>query len=133
MKQTKKRSRAEAQHQVPSTPYELLAIQPSASPEDIRKAYLLKVREFPPERDPEGFRRIRQAYGLLKDAEARKKMDLTLFLRTSGLEAGLQQPVDLNCLCRKRITMLLCASSDVYNGDFSVRFQDIDNAVRELS
>ncbi len=133
MKQTRKRSRTQAQGNVLASPYELLAIQPSATPEDIRKAYLLKVREFPPERDPEGFKRIRQAYGLLKDAEARRKMDLTLFLRTSGLEAGLEEPTDLNYLCRKRLAMLLCASSDLSNGDFSVPFQDIDNVVRELS
>ncbi|MFH2114881.1 MAG: DnaJ domain-containing protein [Spirochaetota bacterium] len=133
MKQNRKRSRATVQHQEPSTPYEILAIQPSATPEEIRKAYLLKVREFPPEHDPDGFKRIRQAYGLLKDAETRKKMDLTLFLRTSGLEANMEQPVDLKWLCRNRIAMLLCASSDLYNGDFSARFHNIDNVIRELS
>jgi curved DNA-binding protein CbpA len=133
MSQTQKRSRSTAKRQTPTSPYEILAIKTGATPGEIRKAYLLKVREFPPERDPEGFKRIRQAYDLLKDAEARKKLDLTLFLRTSGLETRLEQHVDLNWLCRKRVAQLLCASSDFHTGDFSARFQDIDNAVRDLS
>jgi hypothetical protein len=38
------------------------------SADTIRRAYLRGVRAHPPERDPEGFRRIRDAYELLKDS-----------------------------------------------------------------
>jgi len=34
------------------------------TPEAIRRAYLRQVRAHPPERDPEGFRRVREAYEL---------------------------------------------------------------------
>ena len=33
----------------------------------VRRAYLRKVREHPPERDPDGFQRVRAAFDLLRD------------------------------------------------------------------
>jgi hypothetical protein len=44
-----------------------LGLEAPASTEAIRRAYLRSVRKHPPERDPEGFRRVRQAYELLRD------------------------------------------------------------------
>ncbi len=45
-----------------------LGLSTPASAEAIRRAYLRAVRVHPPERDPDGFRRIREAYELLKDS-----------------------------------------------------------------
>lgn len=45
-----------------------LGLTPPTSEEAIRRAYLKGVRAHPPERDPEGFRRVREAYELLKGA-----------------------------------------------------------------
>jgi curved DNA-binding protein CbpA len=42
-------------------PFEILGVEPSASDKELRRAYLRQVKEHPPERDPEGFRRIREA------------------------------------------------------------------------
>lgn len=52
-------------------PFEILDIEESADDEQIKKAYLAKVRQHPPERDPEGFRRVRAAYEAIKSRKAR--------------------------------------------------------------
>lgn len=41
----------------------------TTDPGEIRRAYAAKVRESPPDRDPEGFRLIREAYESLRDGE----------------------------------------------------------------
>ena len=43
-------------------PTDVLGISPEATDEDIRAAYLLKVREYPPDRSPEQFEKVREAY-----------------------------------------------------------------------
>ena len=48
-------------------PKKILGIEHDASQDDIRAAYLRKVKEFPPERAPEEFERIRDAYEILRD------------------------------------------------------------------
>ena len=44
----------------------LLGVAPDADPETLRRAYLRAVKLTPPERDPEGFMRVRAAYELLR-------------------------------------------------------------------
>ena len=48
-------------------PYEILGLGPDAGDRELRQAYLSKVKEHPPDRSPEEFERIRDAYELLKD------------------------------------------------------------------
>jgi curved DNA-binding protein CbpA len=50
---------------------EILGVEPTASDAEIRAAYLRKVKEFPPDRAPEQFERIRDAYELLRDPRRR--------------------------------------------------------------
>jgi hypothetical protein len=45
---------------------EVLGLTGTPSQQEIRRAYLRKVKEHPPERDREGFERIRQAFEFLK-------------------------------------------------------------------
>jgi curved DNA-binding protein CbpA len=45
----------------------LLNVSADADAEAMRAAYLQKVRDFPPDKDPEAFERIRDAYEILKD------------------------------------------------------------------
>jgi DnaJ-class molecular chaperone len=58
-------------------PFALLGLDEAANDEMIREAYLAAIRISPPDRDPEGFRRIRDAYEQLRDPE--KRLALRLF------------------------------------------------------
>lgn len=52
-------------------PFYVLGVDPEAGDEEIRTAYLERVRAYPPDRAPEQFERIRDAYEALKDPRAR--------------------------------------------------------------
>jgi tetratricopeptide (TPR) repeat protein len=56
-------------------PYEVLGVERTAEARDIKRAYFAKVRQFPPETHPEEFQRLRAAYELLSDEEARRAYD----------------------------------------------------------
>ena len=60
-----------------SDPHAILGVDASATPDEVRQAYLAKVRENPPEREPEKFREIHSAYQMLVDplAQARAILD----------------------------------------------------------
>jgi len=49
-----------------ANPYEQLQVDVEASDEEINKAYLKKVRQFPPERAPDKFQEIRVAFEKIK-------------------------------------------------------------------
>jgi len=55
---------------------ETLGVLPAATEVDVRAAYLAKVRLHPPDRDPEAFERIRDAYDLLRDPRRRARQVL---------------------------------------------------------
>lgn len=55
--------------------YNVLEIEENASPDEIKKAYFLAVRKFPPERFPEEFKKIREAYDTLSDRGSRREYD----------------------------------------------------------
>ena len=57
--------------------YHTLEIPASASFPEIKKAYFTLVRKFPPERFPEEFMRIREAYEVLIDEKTRQQYDET--------------------------------------------------------
>ncbi|HXB22197.1 MAG TPA: J domain-containing protein [Candidatus Solibacter sp.] len=54
-------------------PREVLGIGPEAGDEEIRAAYLRKVKEFPPDRAPRDFERVRDAYEMLRDPRRRTR------------------------------------------------------------
>ena len=54
----------------------LLGIGPEATDADIRAAYLVQVRLHPPDRDPEQFERVRDAYEKLRDPRQRARQVL---------------------------------------------------------
>ncbi|MBI3950967.1 MAG: DnaJ domain-containing protein [Acidobacteria bacterium] len=59
-------------------PYKVLGIERGATEAEIKRAYFTLVREHPPERDPEGFKRIRAAYEKLRSERERAETDLFL-------------------------------------------------------
>ncbi len=63
---------------LPENPYQVLGLERSASEAEIKQAYFALVREHSPERDPEGFKRIRAAYEKLRAGTARTQTDLFL-------------------------------------------------------
>ena len=114
------------------SPYEVLGVPLDASDEQIRKAYLENVRLSPPERNPDVFKDVRRAYGMLKDGAKRRELDLSLFRRKSGLEPE-EVSVDFLSLFLERIFKLLLISSDFYLEDFSRDFQrHLDEEVKKL-
>ena len=52
-------------------PRQVLGVPLNAGEEEIRSAYLRKVKEFPPERCPEEFEAVRDAFETLSDARKR--------------------------------------------------------------
>jgi DnaJ-domain-containing protein 1 len=57
-------------------PWRVLGVETQAGDEEIRQAYLRGVREHPPDRSPEEFERIRDAYDQLRDARRRAMVSL---------------------------------------------------------
>ncbi|MDO8690124.1 MAG: DnaJ domain-containing protein [Dehalococcoidia bacterium] len=70
--------------------YVTLGVAPDATGGEIRRAYLEKVREHPPERDPEGFKRVREAYEHLRSPRKRAELAL-LDLREGPVEFDLDR------------------------------------------
>lgn len=52
-------------------PYAVLELPADSDDETIRRRYLELVRQFPPEKHPEKFAAVRQAYETMRDLEAR--------------------------------------------------------------
>jgi len=61
----------QANIQLNEDPREILGVPPDAGDERIRDAYLRKVKEHPPDREPAAFERIRDAYEVLRDPRRR--------------------------------------------------------------
>ena len=56
--------------------YARLGVARDAAPDAVRAAYRDAVRRHPPERDAEAFKRVREAFETLDDADARARYDL---------------------------------------------------------
>lgn len=64
----------------------LLGVEVGAGDEALRAAYLEQVRRHPPDREPESFERIRDAYERLRDPALRARQVL------AGPDPGLPLP-----------------------------------------
>jgi molecular chaperone DnaJ len=82
--------------------YDLLRVDPSAAPEEIKKAYRRLAHQFHPDKNPgnpsaaEQFRRITEAYEVLQDAKKRAMYDR--FGATQGRRSfeGFRKPEDFS-------------------------------------
>jgi curved DNA-binding protein CbpA len=68
-------------------PYELLGVARDADDAEIRRRYLELVREFSPERAPERFAAIREAYDELRDPLQRLKAQLFALETRDSIDA----------------------------------------------
>lgn len=59
------------------TPYEILGIDSTADDKAIRNAYLELIKKHPPDRAPERFKEIANAYETIKDEK--KRLEYYLF------------------------------------------------------
>lgn len=59
-----------------NTPFNILGVNEDATDEAIKKAYLQKVRQYPPERAPEQFQNIRAAFEAIQTRHQRLKYHL---------------------------------------------------------
>jgi curved DNA-binding protein CbpA len=73
-----------------SDPHAVLGVGPEAGDEQIRAAYLRKIKEYPPDRCPGEFESVRDAYDLLRDR--RQRSQHTLF--SCDPEAPLESLLD---------------------------------------
>ena len=58
-------------------PFAVLGLDEDATDAAVRAAYLVAVRAHPPDRDPAGFQRIREAYDAIRDED--RRVELRLF------------------------------------------------------
>jgi curved DNA-binding protein CbpA len=68
-------------------PYRVLGIAPEASEAEVRRRYLELVRQHPPDRDPDRFNEIHEAYDRLRDPVTRMRKLLFEPDRTDTFES----------------------------------------------
>ncbi|HSW47313.1 MAG TPA: J domain-containing protein [Phycisphaerae bacterium] len=90
-----------------ANPYAILSVTPADGDEAIRQRYLEAVRRFPPERCPDEFKRVRNAYELIKDV--RSRLAFLLFEPSQGetLDELLEEEKCRNVPRRMGLTTLL--------------------------
>ena len=76
--------------------WQILGIAPTSDEAVIKQAYAARIREHRPDRDPEGFRRVRAAYetALAQCAVAEESDDATLIITVPLREPPPQSPPD---------------------------------------
>src|SRR5260370_41802528 len=82
---------------LPPDPRAVLGVVADATAEQIRRAYLRNVKEFPPDRNPVEFEQVRHAYELLRDRRQR----LRHFLFAIDPQASVESVLDHNPSPRK--------------------------------
>lgn len=112
-----------------SNPYQVLGIDRDAPQGDIRKAYFRLVREHPPETDPEGFKRIREAYERLKSEEVRRGTDRFLFFDPpTGWASSVEEEGELLARLMEMAEEPLVRGwlfSDLQRADFQEDFREV--------
>ena len=71
-------------------PQNILGVPQDAKAGEIRTAYLNKIKEYPPEKFPAEFERVRDAYTILSDVRYRTR----LMLQSADPEASLETLLD---------------------------------------
>lgn len=133
----KKRAVRQKSVDIEKSPYDILEVPNTADFPTIRKAYLVMVHRFSPEKEPEEFKRIQKAYAQLRDAASRKALDLTLpktLLSAERLQSKWPEygQHDYVRLFKERILRLLITSSDFTLRDFRSFFIDREREASDV-
>jgi len=108
-----------------SDPYQVLDLPRTATDAEIKKAYFDKVRLFPPEREPEAFKKIRAAYDALRTPEARAGTDLFLLHSPQPYQPYKRSPAFDLAFHPEDWLELAKAHSDLERFDFQEDFREI--------
>ncbi len=117
--------------------YQLLGIDPQAGPDEIKQAYLSKIRQWHPDRNPdriaeaeETTKLLNQAYFVLRDADRRKNYDRMLrFTRGRNFADDINDEAIRKKLNRaypamkqvlEQVRTLYALFKDAVRGDFSL-------------
>ena len=94
--------------------YNLLGIEPGATPAEIKAAYHAKLREFPAHTYPQEFKAIREAYEVLRQGGSAQAVD---FFKIQPMKAELDQTL-LNQLRTKARSLLEVSLDDLIRATF---------------
>ncbi|MBN1310063.1 MAG: DnaJ domain-containing protein [Anaerolineae bacterium] len=108
-----------------TNPYEVLGLRQNASLEQVKKAYFALVREFPPERDPIAFKKIRAAYEAVRTPEAKAATDLFLLHAPPPYTPDSPPPAPILEYQQSDWLVLARAYSDLGEVDFRKDYRDI--------
>jgi len=112
-------------NEVYANPYAVLGLNRTASSEEIKSAYFAQVRQHPPEREPEGFKRIRAAYDQLRLPEKRVEADMRLLEEWPG-PARVPRLPELDLAIRPEDVLTIAkAGTDLRRTDFSADFREV--------
>ena len=107
------------------SPYKVMELPPTASEEEIRRAYFKLVRAHPPEQEPEQFKRIREAYDVLRDPVRRAKWDLFVALQPPPPLPIRRRPKPDLALHHEDVIWVLRAESELSRCDFQRDFRPV--------
>jgi len=111
--------------EVSSDPYEVLGVSCNASAAEIKQAYFALVREHPPERDPQTFKRIRAAYERLRAPAQRMDTDMLRVQPWPEPAIPAAPALPPMQLAREDIIQAARAFSDLARTDFRADFREV--------
>ena len=107
-------------------PYTILELNHNATPGEIKEAYFAQVRQHPPERDPQTFKRIRAAYEQLRTPEKRLEANMRLLEKWPPPTRAVRPPeLDLSIHLEDMLT-LLQTDTDLSRTDFRADFREVE-------
>jgi curved DNA-binding protein CbpA len=105
-------------------PYAVLGLNRAATLDEIKQAYFSQVRQHPPEREPEAFKRIRAAYDQLKTPEKRVEADMRLLEDFTPARAVRLPELDLT-IHAEDVLSLFKANTDLTRTSFREDFREV--------
>ncbi|NCC35818.1 MAG: J domain-containing protein [Chloroflexia bacterium] len=108
-----------------NNPYTTLGLSVEASAAEIKRAYFALVREYPPERDPEQFKRIRAAYEQLRDPEKRLETDMQLLQPWQASSSRRRPPAPVLDVSQQDLLLALELLTDLHRTDWREDYEVI--------